>query len=173
MANLLMLPCELAPGPFCYRDALLYLTRVGHSTIEGHVTIHSGERVYVPEDGVQQFACDCIQVDSGASQVAAGGYTPLSWATLQGIWVGEHSFDVITKAFLLTSDAAPPVVAVSPHQFSALYILVANLTDPSNSEIRPMEYGLTLTVLNEASSTPSPSPTPEAFSTFLPIICTW
>jgi hypothetical protein len=166
-ANLLLLPCELAPSPFCYNDALLYRRYAGTSFIEGTVTLAEGEAIYIPSDGVQPLSCDNIRVDSSAWSIAAGGYAGSESADIRGLWVGRSDFSVETRHFPMLNDPEPPASSVSPGFYDTLYIVVANVTDPASSSLAVTGYGLMFAASGSAapSSTPTPTSTPSTSAT--------
>ena len=160
-ANLLLLPCELAPGPFCYDDALLYRHKAGVPFLEGSVELAEGEAIYIPSDGVQPLSCDNIRVVSSTSSVAAGGYAGSDDVDIQGLWVGRSRFSVDIFHFPILNNPEPPSASVSPSLYDALYIVVANTTDPTGSPLTSADYGL----MFSASELPASSSTPTATST--------
>lgn len=160
-ANVLLIPCELASGPVCYADALLYRDRAGHAVTEGIISIAEGEKAYVPPDGVQPLACDGLRIIAPTGQVAASGYSPSAQARLIGTWLGRAGFATETAPIRMRLDPIPPESAAYPPRYDELYVLVANVSDPATVPLEYAPYGLIFRGMN-ASATPSPTPTPTA-----------
>lgn len=164
-ANVLLAPCELAPGPWCYADALLYRDQAGRTAIEGVISITSGEFPYVPPDGVQQLACDYVRVSAQANRVAAAGYSGQAGADLAATWLGRANFAIETLPIPMHHDPVPPEVWVNQSRYDELYIVIANVGDPTGAPLVSAPYGL---ILVASSATPTPSPTATATPTASP-----
>lgn len=165
-ANLLLMPCELAPGPFCYDEALLYRDEAGRAVVEGTITVANGERAYIPPDGVQPLACDGIRVIAQSGQVAASGYCGAPATTLAAAWLGTNGSTTDAVPVPMESNPPPPQAAVNPGLYDTLYLVVANVSDPADTALVWAPYGLILVGADAATPTPTgtptatPSPTP-------------
>jgi len=158
-ANALLAPCELAPGPWCYADALLYRDRAGRAAVEGVVSITSGEFPYVPPDGVQQLACDYVRVSAQADRAAASGYSGQADEDLAATWLGHSGLVIEALPIPMRHNPIPPEAAVNPSRYGELYIVIANVGDPTGAPLVSAPYGL---ILLGSSATETPSPTPTA-----------
>lgn len=172
-ANVLLVPCELAPGPWCYADALLYQARAGRAAVEMRLSISNGEFPYVPPDGVQQLACDNVRVSAQADRIAAVGYSGQADADLTATWLGRADSDVEILPIPVSRDPVPSAPPIAPQRYGELYIVVANVGDPTGMALVSAPYGLIL-VGSSATATPSPTltaspaPSPTATATATP-----
>lgn len=164
-ANVLLIPCELTSGRLCYADALLYRDRAGHAVAEGLISIAEGEKAYVPPDGVQPLACDGIRILAQTGQVAASGYSPPEQADLRAAWLGHAGFVAETLPIPMRHDPVPPESDAHPSRYDHLYVLVANVSDPSAAPLEYAPYGL---MLRGTNTTPTPSPTASPSPTATP-----
>lgn len=164
-ANVLLSPCELAPGPFCYEEALLYREHAGRATAEGTATVANGQWAYIPPDGVQPLACDAIRIVAQSSQVAASGYSGAPGTTLAAAWLGIRESAAEVFAVPMQNDPPPPQSAVYPNLYDDLYLIVANVTD-STATLAWAPYGLIL--VGGDAPTPTPTATPSATPTLTP-----
>ena len=158
-ANLVLVPCELSPGPLCYEDALAYRHQAGSSFVEGSVTLGIGESVYLPPDGVQPLSCDATSAIVRNLTVAAGGYAGNETMDLQGLWVVLSGLEVDAIPFPIVANPSSPDVAVSPSPGQILYIIISNLTDPRDGPISADIYGLMFSAREQVVHTSTPTPT--------------
>ena len=164
-ANLLLTPCELAPGPFCYDDALLYREHAGSALIEGTFTVANGEWAYIPPDGVQPLACDNIRVVSQSGRVAASGYSGAPGTTLMAAWLGARGFAAEAIPVPVQNDPLPPQSAVYPGLYQNLYLVVANVSDPAEATLAWARYGVIFAGTDADTPTPTPTASPTATPT--------
>jgi hypothetical protein len=166
IANLMLAPCDVTPGPYCYRDALLYREMMGSPRIEGRVVLTPPSGLFLPPDGVRPLGADYLQLLPSVGWMKIGVYGQDPRATYSGSLVAVRGTELQAWPLRVNPGTGAPEVALQTGGYDALYLVITNLS--TSGQLESARYGVAYFAGDSALPTPTRAPADKR--AYLPLV---